>query len=109
MVFVDDALEANDLVTTVFQKYQQLVMKNRSKTTNACLISTPSVSTASNGNGTSRNTMDELHEIFASSSSNNPIGQSNPKPEISLAPLEPTLASAQVNTNGESTNFFPFF
>lgn len=104
--FIDDALEANELVTAVFEKYRQLIIKNRSKNSSS-LISTPSA-TVSSQNGTNKNTMDELNEIFASSSSNSNISHSNTKPTMTLTPLEPMQASAKVNTNGNFV-FSTFF
>lgn len=106
MVLLDDAFEANDLVTEVFRKYHQLIIKNRPKYANSCLISTQSSTNGSagnssqNGTGAARNTMDELHEIFASTSNSN-ASHSNGKPIMaSLTPLEPTLATVKVKTNG---------
>lgn len=99
----DDALEANDLVTAVFRKYHQLIIKTNSKIANNCLISTPSSSNIAAQNGTNKNTMDELHEIFASNSN---VSHSNSKPAMTLAPLEPTLVDAKVKTNGNFGQFF---
>lgn len=93
---LDDALEANDLVTAVFQKYHQLVIKNKSNNANL-LVSTPHTSNVSHQNGTNRNTMDELNEIFASSSKMN---HSNTKPTMTFSTLEPMLASNNMNSNG---------
>lgn len=107
---LDDALEANDLVTEVFRKYHKIIIKNRPKYANACLISTQN--SAANGstanvnrqngtNNTNKNTMDELHEIFASTSNTNAT-HSNGKPIMtSLTPLEPTtIAMTKVKSNG---------
>lgn len=116
---LDDALEANDLVTEVFRKYHQIIIKNRPKYVNACLISTQNSSangSAANGNGqngsnnTSKNTMDELHEIFASTSSNTNATHSNGKPIMTtLTPLEPTtLATPKVKSNGSVEFLFLF-
>lgn len=102
---LDDALEANDLVTDVFKKYHQLVVKSRSRKTSACLISTPNESggaVTTNGNKT-KNTMDELNEIFATSSNSsttNNASYSNAKPIMTFMPLEPTPAAANSKTNG---------
>lgn len=101
---LDDALEANDLVTEVFKKYHQLVVKNRSRKTSACLISTPNAcgaaaTMAQNGNNT-KNSMDELNEIFASSSAGINASHSNTKNIMTFTPLEPTPVAAKSKTNG---------
>lgn len=105
--FVDDALEANDLVHSVSQNYHQLLVKNKPKNANACLISTSDASSMAGQNGSARNTMDELNEIFAnnsggscSSTSNSNNNHSNIKPTLNAKLLEPTMASAPVNQNG---------
>lgn len=109
--FVDDALEANDLVISASQKYHQLLVKNKLKDPNACLISTSDASASASQNGTAKNTMDELNEIFSSSgsgsgggsggvSANSIHSNSHMKPTLNLKPLEPTMASASVNKNG---------
>lgn len=98
----DDALEANDLVTAVFRKYHQLIVKLNTKNASNCLISTPSSSNVPTQNGTNKNTMDELHEIFASSSN---VSHSNSKPTMNFAPLEPTQVHAKIETNGNFLHF----
>lgn len=98
ILFADDALEANELVTEVFKKYHQLVVRNRSRNANVCLISTPNASAVTTQNGNNKNTMDELHEIFASSSSN--ASHSNAKPIMTFTPLEPTPAAVKTESNG---------
>lgn len=103
---LDDALEANDLVTTVSHKYHQLLVNNKPKNSNACLISTSDPkAVASCQNGTAKNTMDELSEIFLSSgsgsSNSNTNSHSNAQPALNSTPLEPILVSAPaVNKNG---------
>lgn len=92
------------MVTEVFRKYHQLIIKNRPKHARSCLISTQSSANggaaAASGTNSSKNTMDELHEIFASTSNNN-VSHSNGKPIMTtLTPLEPMLASAKIKTNG---------
>lgn len=93
----DDALEANDLVTEVFKKYHQMVQRNRLRNASTCLISTPNASAVTTQNGNNRNTMDELNEIFSSSSNN--ASHSNAKPIMTFTPLEPTPAAAKANGN----------
>ena len=107
---LDDALEANDLVTEVFRKYHQIIIKNRPKYANACLISTQNSAangSAANRNGqngtnnTNKNTMDELHEIFASTSNTNATHSNGRSVMTTLTPLEPTtLAATKVKSNG---------
>lgn len=96
------------MVTEVFRKYHQLIIKNRPKHARSCLISTQSsanggaaaANDSQSGTNSSKNTMDELHEIFASTSNNN-VSHSNGKPIMTtLTPLEPMLASAKIKTNG---------
>lgn len=104
----DDALEANDLVTSVSQKYHQLLIKNKPKMSNACLITTSDASSLTTQNGTAKNTMDELNEIFSNSgngsasgsSTSNNNNHSSIKPTLNLKPLEPTMASAPASQNG---------
>lgn len=106
--FIDDALEANELVTSVSQKYIQILSRNKSKNSNPCLISTSEASSlANNQNGTARNTMDELNEIFASSGSgsgssgsNSINSHSNIRATLNAKLLEPTMASVPVNNSG---------
>lgn len=101
-IIADDALETNDLVAKVFKKYRQLIITNRSKYASPCLISTPSTSSVvSNHNGTNKSTMDELHEIFASSNSTKPI--------MTPTPLKPAPATEKVTTNGIWQMIFIYF
>lgn len=105
-ISLDDALEANDLVTEVFRKYHQLIIKNRPRHANSCLISTQN---SANGGGgatandsqsstnSSKNTMDELQEIFATTSNSN-VSYSNGS--TIMTTLTPMLASTKVKTNG---------
>lgn len=89
-----DAVDANEVLIEVFQKYHNIVVK---RPPNSDLI-TP-VSSATIVNGQSRaSTMDELNEIFA-----NGGNQSNPSNHtIHLTPLAPTQAKPLIETNGMS-------
>lgn len=78
------------------------IRSSRNPSQNLCLISTPNASSVpSQQNGTNKNTMDELHEIFAgsssSSTSNTSYSSLKPTTGIALTPLEPTPA---IQTNG---------
>ncbi|XP_031625455.1 ADP-ribosylation factor-binding protein GGA3 [Contarinia nasturtii] len=100
---LDDALEVNDLVAEVFHKYHRLVIKNRPKCASSSLISTPQTSAVSSQNGTSKNTMDELQEIFANSSTSNASNANNANPIMAMTPLEPTPAKVITNDTSDKS------
>lgn len=88
LFFIEDALDANELVSGVFQSYYRLITRKAAIANSACLISTSDANEAAiNQNG--RNTMEELNEIFASTSS-----QSNVESTMSSTPLEPTVLNS---------------
>lgn len=92
--FIDEALDANELVTDVFQKYYQLIIRKMPNTANSCLISTSNANeSATSQNG--RNTLDELSEIFASTNVTSTNSSANPITVMSPTKLlEPILISS---------------
>lgn len=100
---LEEALEANDLITDAFQKYQQLVLKqqpniNRNDPNpDSCLI--PNMTAQSSK---PQNTMDELNEIF-SGQGNEAGALLTPTIAASLDLLEPSMAlSGDFNLEGRN-------
>lgn len=100
MVISEEALEANDLITEVFQKYQQLILKQQPSSNQSELESflIPNVTAQV---PKSQNTMDELSEIF-SNQSNETGTLLTSTTEASADLLQPTLTtSADVNLDSQ--------
>lgn len=82
----EEALETNDLLSEVFQKYDQLIKRKQSNGVNSCLISTQPKNTGAN-NTTAANTMDELNEIFSSGTN---YTDTSSTLVMATTPLQPT-------------------
>lgn len=95
-LFVEEALEANDLLTDVLDKYSKLILKQSSTMTttqSSASYLIPSMAGNSAASQTPQNAMDELSEIFcAQSTEANPI--LTPNTSLNMSLLELTQAQS---------------
>lgn len=95
-MFVEEALEANDLLTDVLDKYSKLILKQSSTMTttqSSASYLIPSMTENSAALQMPQNAMDELSEIFSAQSTEvNPILMPNTSLNMNL--LEPTQAQS---------------
>lgn len=105
-MILEDALEANDLIADVFQKYQQLILKHQPNSNR----NESDSSLIPNVNSRPQNTMDELSEIF--SSQGHEVGALlTPTTTASLDLLEPTLAlsaDVKLDSQGKYEHLYKF-
>lgn len=104
--FVGEAVDVNELLTDVFKKYNELITN---KSSSLCLItphptntSNSSAATTTRSNG-SQNTMDELNEIFATSSE-----QATSKPTMDFTPSKPSTVLINYKPDSNGIHLFQF-